>query len=150
MIDVVPFKPEHMIDIEKADIDADILMFIGKMDSRAEFYAKAGPAITMIQNDTVLAIGGVIQFWQGVGETWMMVSPQGRLKALSLYKHMDGFLDTCFKDYGFHRIQASIVYDHKEAHKCIMRLGFVPEGMMVHYGPHKENYVRYARFQVRT
>ncbi|MBE3144556.1 MAG: hypothetical protein IMZ61_11625 [Planctomycetes bacterium] len=145
MIRVVPFKPEHMQRIEKEDIDAKVLMFIGDIDSRAELYAKTGPAITMLLDTVVLAIGGVIQFWPGVGEAWMMVSPLGRKSGLSLYRCMGDFLDKCFKEYGFHRIQASILYDHKEAHKCVMRLGFVPEGMMVHYGPNKENFVRYVR-----
>jgi hypothetical protein len=144
MISVESFKPEHMISIEKNDIDADVLTFLGDLDYRAELYAKMGPAITMLQDDKVLAIGGAIRLWPGVGEVWMMVAPEGRKKNLSLYKCMSGFLDTCFEN-GFHRIQTSILFGHNEAHKCIMRLGFIPEGMMVHYGPNKENYVRYVR-----
>ena len=147
MIEVIPFKPEHMIDIEKADIDSKILMFINDIDSRAEYYAKTGPAITVMRENKVLAIGGVIKFWPGVGEAWMMIAPEGRKGGLFLYRYMEGFLETCFKEYGFHRIQASIVQDHKEAHRCIQRLGFIPEGMMVHYGPNKENFVRYTRIQ---
>jgi hypothetical protein len=147
MIEAVNFKPEHMVNIEKADIDADIVSFLGDVDSRAETYAQEGPAITLLDGDIVLAIGGVIQFWPRVGEAWMMVSPPGRIKKLFLYKHMDSFVQLCFDQYGFHRIQASVLYHHKEAHKCIMRLNFIPEGMMVHYGVNKENYVRYVRLR---
>jgi RimJ/RimL family protein N-acetyltransferase len=150
MIELVPFKPEHMANIKKEDIDAKILVFINDLDQRAEYYAQAGPCFTMLLDGAVMAIGGVIQFWQGSGEAWMMVSPEGRRKGLSLYKHMSLFLDTCFNKYGFHRIQACIVNEHKEAHKCAFRLGFIPEGMMIHYGPNKENYVRYVRFPVRS
>lgn len=146
MIEAIPFQPEHMVNIEKKDVDSDILVFIGDIDKRAEIYAQAGPTITLMEGETVLAIGGVIQFWTGVGEAWMMVSPPGRLKGLSLFKHMDSFLKKCFIEYRFHRVQASIIYSHKEAHKCVMRLGFIPEGMMVRYGPNMENYVRYVRF----
>jgi L-amino acid N-acyltransferase YncA len=145
MIELVKFKPEHMALIEKADLDAKVLMLVGDLDHRAEQYAKQGPAVTMLLNGAILAVGGVIQFWPGVGEAWMMVAPEGRKKGLRLYCYMKAFLDLCFKEYGFHRIQASVLYDHAEAHKCVMRLGFVPEGMMVHYGPNKENFVRYAR-----
>jgi len=146
MIEIVPFKPEHMTSIEKADIDAEILAFLGSLDKRAEQYAAEGPATTMLMDGVVLAVGGVIQFWPGVGEAWMMVAPEGRKKGLSLYKYMDQFLQKCFREYSFHRIQASVLVGHQEAHKCIMRLGFIPEGMMIHYGPNKENYVRYVRF----
>lgn len=75
----------------------------------------------------------------------MMVSPEGRLKRIALYKTMNIFVQDCFDKYGFHRVQTSILTGHKEAHKCIMRMGFIPEGMMVHYGPRKENYIRYVK-----
>jgi hypothetical protein len=146
MIEVIPFKPEHMADIEKKDVDSNIMMFLDDLDARAETYAKSGPSVTIMENGKVLVIGGVIQFWPGVGEAWMMVSPEGRKKGLTLFRHMEGFLKYCFAEHRFHRIQASIVTTHKEAHKCVMRLGFIPEGMMVRYGPNMENYMRYARF----
>ncbi len=146
MIEVIPFKPEHMVNIEKKDVDTNILAFIGEIDSRAEMYAKSGPTVTIMDGETILVIGGVIQFWPGVGEAWMMVSPEGRKQKLTLFKHMNGFLKYCFTECRFHRIQASILQSHKEAHKTVMRLGFIPEGMMVHYGPNMENYIRFVRF----
>lgn len=145
MIRIEDFKPEHLINIEKKDIDADVLEFIGDIDSRAIQYANAGPAITLFDEEIILAAGGCIFFWKGVGEVWMMISPQGRLKRVALYKAMNDFVNDCFIKYGFHRIQTSILTKHNEAHKCIMRMGFMPEGMMAHYGPRKENYIRYVK-----
>ena len=147
MISVVTFKPEHMADIEKADIDSGVLEFIGDIDSRAVAYANSGPAITMLKKNTVLALGGIVQFWPGVGEAWMMVSPEGRKRGLALYRVMERFLNMGFDQYGFHRIQASVVNGYMEAHKVVLRLGFIPEGMMVQYGPNKENYVRYVKLR---
>jgi RimJ/RimL family protein N-acetyltransferase len=145
MIRVEKFKPEHMVNIEKKDPDSSLLELMGDIDTRAETYANSGPALTLFDDDTLLAVGGVIMFWQGVGEVWMMVSPEGRKKGLALFKCMSDFLNTCFNEYGFHRIQTSVLVSFQEAHKCIMRLGFIPEGMMAHYGPNKENYIRYVR-----
>ncbi|MFH1230993.1 MAG: GNAT family protein [Planctomycetota bacterium] len=147
MINIIPFKPEHMADIEKKDINSGVLEFIGDIDSRAVIYANSGPAITMLKRNTLLAIGGVLQFWTGVGEAWMMVSPEGRKSGLALYRVMERFLNMGFEKYGFHRIQASVVNGYTEAHKVVLRLGFIPEGMMVQYGPNKENYVRYVRLK---
>ncbi len=140
----VSFKPEHMVNIEKVDMDSRVLEFIGDIDSRAEHYAQSGPAITMLSGNVVLAIGGVIKYWQGVGEGWMMVSPAGRKKVFSLYKNVNNFLQSC-ADNGYHRIQTCVLAGHRDAHKLVMRLGFIPEGMMVNYGPNKENYIRYVR-----
>lgn len=147
MIKVVEFKPEHLVNIEKDGIDGEVVNFLGEIDKRAADYAQAGPAITLLDGDTILAIGGVIMCWKGVGEAWMMVSPEGRLKKVALYKTMEGFVNTCFEKYGMHRIQTSILCLYPEAHKCILRLGFIPEGMMVHYGPRKENYMRYVKLR---
>lgn len=151
MIKTVSFKPEHMVNIEKADMDSKALEFIGDIDSRAEYYAQSGPAITMLEPsgdtataDFVLAIGGVIKYWEGVGEGWMMVSPEGRKKVFSLYKTVDSFLQAC-ADNGYHRIQTCVLVGYKDAHRLVMKLGFIPEGMMVNYGPNKENYIRYVR-----
>jgi len=146
MTDILDFKPEHMIGIEKDDPDTNILLFCGDLDKKAEYYAKAGPAITLMDEDKLLALGGVIKFWPGVGEAWMLVSPDGRNKWISVYRYMSAFLMSCFVKHGFHRIQASILDSNMIAHKCAFKLGFIPEGMMVHYGPRKENFVRYVRF----
>jgi len=145
MIELANFKPEHLVNIKKEDLDARIITFLGNIDMRAEEYAKAGPAVSILDGETILSIGGVINFWPGVGEVWQMLSPEGRLKGLIVYRYMSDFVQRCFNEYGYHRIQASILYDHKEAHKSILRLGFIPEGMMVYYGPSKENYIRYAK-----
>ena len=146
MIKTVLFESEHMAKIDKADVDSDILEFVGDITDRAEIYAKSGPAITILENDTVLAIGGVLQYWKGVGEAWMMVSPEGRKKGLYLFKIMGRFLNDCFQNKLFHRIQASIVIGNTQAHKTIYRLGFVPECIMMSYGPNQEDFVRYVRF----
>lgn len=145
MIDTVDYKPEHMAKVKIAEDEKDVLLFLDNLDSRAEAYAKCGRAITLMKDGEVMAIGGVIQFWTGSGELWMMVSPEGRLHKVALYKAMSGFIDRCISEYGFHRVQAVVVEGHHQSHNCMMRLGFIPEGMMVHYGPGRENFVRYVR-----
>jgi len=144
-MEVVPFAPEHMMKIDKSDVNGEVLTFIGDLDQRAGIYACAGPAVTVIDNDIVLAIGGVLKFWQGVGEAWLQVSPAGRLQKMAIYKEMKSLLDRAFDEQGFHRIQAAVLDGHIEAHRTCLRLGFIPEGMMVNFGPNKENFIRYCR-----
>lgn len=146
MIELVDFKPEHVENIKKDDLDTNIFSFIGSLDQRAIGYAAGGPAITLIDGDEVLATGGILKFWQGVGEAWLMVSPKGRTNMMSLYKYMESFMTLCGTKWGFHRVQASIYEKHNIAHKCAFRLGFIPEGSMVCYGPNKEMFIRYVRF----
>ncbi len=145
MIELVDFNLEHVENIKKDDLDSNIFSFIGDLSKIAIGYAAGGPAITLIDGDEVLACGGVLKFWRGVGEAWLMVSPRGRTQVISLYRYMESFLALCGTKWGFHRVQASVYEKHDIAHRCAFRLGFIPEGMMIAHGPNKENFVRYVR-----
>lgn len=142
MIKTEAFKPEHLVNIKREDIDSQMLDIMGDLDGRAFWYAKSGPAVTMLEDEVILCVGGIVWFWSGVGEAWLLVSPEGRKRKVALLKVVRAFLDNRTE---FHRIQASIMYGNARAHKTAMLLGFIPEGMMVRYGPNKENYVRYVR-----
>ncbi|MDD5348430.1 MAG: hypothetical protein PHT59_07445 [Candidatus Omnitrophica bacterium] len=145
-MELIQFRPEHLIGIEKKDADSHVMMMLGDLDQRAEEYAKLGPAVTLIEDGRILAVWGVAALWKGVGEFWMLISPEGRGKWKALYEHSNGFLVTCKEKYGFHRIQAAVLQGNNRAHRCAIRFGFIPEGMMINYGPNKEHFVRYARF----
>ena len=148
MTDIIDFIPEHAAMLKRSNNDPDpssSSMFMGKTDS-ALIYAQLGKAVTFVEDGKVLGIGGVVKVWNGVGEVWIRISDEGRKKELSAFKAMKEFLDDCFT-HGYHRIETSIVVGHEAAHRCILRLGFTPEGMRMYYGPNKENFVCYARFQ---
>jgi RimJ/RimL family protein N-acetyltransferase len=146
MIDVIDFKPEHAAMLKRSTYDPDPSsesMFMGKTDC-VLVYAKLGRTITVMDGDIVLGIGGVVKIWNGVGEVWCRISDEGRMKQVAAFKAMKEFLDDCFKN-GYHRIQTCITEEHSVAHRCILRLGFIPEGMKIHYGPNKEHFVSYVR-----
>ena len=151
MIKTIPFEPEHLINIEKNDIDSETVDFIGNIEERAKAYFVSGPGLTVVDEcdpaigDTILATGGLCFYWQGVGELWMLISPKGRKHGAVIYKAMSEFIQSCFDVYGCHRVQTSVMCNNSIAHKSTLRLGFIPEGMMVAYGPRKENYIRYVK-----
>jgi len=152
----VDFDPKHMNLIETAadDPDVEMLDFMQTIDERALEYSKAGPCRTLLEESghhaiapTILAVGGVVYLWEGVGELWLMVSPSGRKCKKALWKFMSDFCEDCMGQYKFHRIQASVVVGHRDSHRTMLHLGFIPEGMMAHYGPNRENYIRYVRLR---
>uniref|UniRef100_A0A6M3IVR1 N-acetyltransferase domain-containing protein n=1 Tax=viral metagenome TaxID=1070528 RepID=A0A6M3IVR1_9ZZZZ len=144
MIRIEPLDPKHIDMIEKTDMDSLLAVSIEERAYRR--YATNGPAVTIFDDDVILALGGVVKFWNGVGEAWTMISPAGRRKKKYVFKYMLYFLNQCLSVEGFHRIQAKAIFGNKKSHGFIMKLGFIPEGTLINYGPNKENFISYVRF----
>ncbi len=147
-MEILAFKPQDLLDIERPeDWEGGALIAPDQMKVRAEMYATAGPALTCRENGKIVNCGGVVQFWKGVGEAWLVVSKEAQEHPKAVFESSKILLETCFLQHGFHRVHACIIQHHPTAHKMIIRLGFVPEGIMVYYGPNKENFWRYVRFK---
>jgi len=143
------FRPDHLraIQIDPDNPDPTVESLLGRLDARAEQYAKAGPAWTMFDGSRVVACGGVITIYPGSGEAWLLLE-RGFSRPLSLTRYLCEALDLCFGHFAFHRIQATVMTDNRPAHRLIQRLGFIPEGSMLYYGAGKEHFIRYARFNI--
>jgi RimJ/RimL family protein N-acetyltransferase len=148
---LVDFEPKHLQQIRRDPDDADPTLdaLFSNLDARAERYATRGPAATILAEDnTVLAVGGIIELYPGSGEAWLLLSAEGRKRSpLSIVRNVAGFLDRNLET-RFRRIQALVAFDNRQAHRLIMRLGFVPEGAMPYYGPNGEHFIRYVRFSL--
>lgn len=96
--------------------------------------------------DRLIAVGGIIQLWNGVGMAWAIVDkniPSECVKKTAiLFKK---WFHKMAEHYGFHRIQADVKSDNFEkGHKFVKFLGFKHEGKMTAYGSDKEDHDRYA------
>jgi len=104
----------------------------------------SGPAFTLFKDGKIVAIGGVARLWNGVGEAWT-IPANGMAHPLLFHRTIKRMIETIEKAEGFHRIQAVVMKSHLKAHKWIKKLGFEDEGKMTSYGPHGEDFIRYAR-----
>lgn len=138
MLNVIPFKKEHVLDIKTR--------FAFSHEGKLSLAQNEGcPAYTVMEDDEVIAIGGVSLMWQGVGEAWMVVSEKGYSKPLSVAKYSLYLFNHIQEFHKFHRIQASVAVIDETANRFVNWLGFEIEGIMPKYGLDKSDYFRYAR-----
>jgi hypothetical protein len=137
---LVPFRPEHLAQIRLTERDMKLMVGINPLPM-----LQAGPAFTLLNEKSVIAIGGIAMLWRGVGEAWAIPSTEVEKHPLAFHRVIKKMIDIIQQNKNLHRVQASINEDHEKSHKWVKALGFKREGKMNGYGPNGENFIRYAR-----
>ena len=138
MLNIVPFKKEHIEEIETKYHFPD--------SSKMAFTSEtAMVAYTGLMNNGIFAIGGVYQLWQGVAEAFFIMSAKAYDKPFTAAKYSRAMLDHIQEENQFNRLQASVNCNDEEAVRFINWLGFENEGIMKKYGLDGSDYYRYAR-----
>lgn len=138
MPNIVPFKKEHL----------DRINLVFEMsDAGKKSLASYDDVIgyTGMEDDTVLATGGVHRMWDGVGEAWLLVGKEGYEKPRTVARYTDLIFQHIQEEYDLFRIQASVSALDIVANRYARWLGFEKEGIMRKYGPDGSDYIRYAR-----
>ena len=105
-------------------------------------------SFTCIFEGEIVAVGGVIVFWEGVGEVWLIMTKQARKKgifgliALSTIKKK---VDNLIIENNLWRAQADVRADFPEAIKMVEAFGFEYEGTKRKYTPDGCNMKMYAK-----
>lgn len=94
-------------------------------------------AITIVDRGLV-ACGGVQPLWPGVGNAWMYVAPEARVK--SLVEMVISYLSQA----DFHRIQCIVQKDFSKGRRFVRWLGFHREAVLRKYTSDKKDVVLYA------
>lgn len=102
-----------------------------------------GPAFTGLYRDQVIAIAGVIPFWEGVGEAWAMFSPEAYKHAFFIHRGVIKVLGQIVAKSGLRRVQAMVQKDFAVGNRWIKALGFQFEGEMPEYF-NRKTFNRYA------
>ena len=135
-----PFKQEHLdqinLDYELSDETKKTFICNGELSG-----------ITLFDDKTILGFGGVHLLWRGVGESWIMLSTEGRKKPLTVAKYTFNLFDDIMARNSLERIQASVASDDPKAISFAKWLGFEVEGLMRKYGPDGNDYYRLARIR---
>ena len=142
MPELIPFEMKHMEHIDHRHWEEKLMPYT---DSTVitEMFTKMGPSWTLIIAGKVVACAGVAILWKGVGEAWLITSPHINEYAMCFYRTLKRRLQEIVKTHHLHRVQADVEAGFEESHKMMLHLGFEQESVMEHYGPNKENFVRY-------
>ena len=106
---------------------------------------KDGLSITGIVDGVIVGCGGIRKLWDGVGECWLILSPDVDRYAVSAYICIrDGF-EKLMAENNFIRLQAYGRMDFPKAHTLFKHLGFKAEGIARKYTPDSVDAILYAR-----
>lgn len=138
MPNITPFKKEHLDKIN--------LLFEFSQSAKNNYqHEELVIGYTGIEDDTILACGGVHKMWDGVGEAWLLVSKEGYEKPKTVGKYTQYIFQHILEEHGLFRIQASVSAIDSRANRYAEWLGFEKEGIMKKYAPDGSDYIRYAR-----
>ena len=143
-IEIRDYKPEDYIRIQRREFDDKVFSFLPNPEISAHNLAK-GPAFTGLFEGEIIACGGVLPFWKGMGEAWLVTSPLVEKFKLSLAKSVHDKLEEIIKKMKLERVQTLVDGEHITGQKFIERLGFInetPNGMRKYLGG--RTYYRYA------
>ena len=81
--------------------------------------------------------------WEGVAEAWLNLTVLGRQHPMIVHCLVWKVLKEQIRERRLHRVSADVLREHTIARAWIERLGFHPEGLMLHAGPNGSDLVRY-------
>lgn len=108
------------------------------------FLDKSERKVTLVKNGQILACFGMVKFWKGSAEFWACTSKLVEKYPVFFHRQCVNLVNDAFENSGLSRIQATVQKDHARAIRWIVKLGFVPEGLMRKYYPTGEDAIRFA------
>jgi len=104
------------------------------------------PSLTLRGDDgTIIACGGVVVLWRGVGEAWGLTTKLVESYRILYYKTTKTMIESVAQSFNLHRVQATIPVGHEHAARFIMRMGFTREGLMKKFGPDGHDFIMFGR-----
>lgn len=145
MIKLIPFKAEHIEQMNLRDYEKDSMANYGDAFKNFKQMEKPGLSFTLIHKEKIIGCAGVAMIWKGVGEGWMMVSPLIYKYPITVYKLTKKHLEEIIIKHNMHRIQIICHEFFSAAHRWAKHLGFERESLLKQYGVDKSNFIRYVR-----
>jgi hypothetical protein len=132
MIEIRRYRPEDYMKINRRKFD--LLTFLNFPDPEAiSKNLGKGPAFTAIANGEIIACGGIVPFWKGVGEGWVVTSELLNLYRLTFAKTVWRLFYRLIKEMNLDRVQTTIDAENVISQAWVERMGFEYEGPMRKY-----------------
>jgi len=142
VIEIRAYREDDYMKIQRRHFDALTLMNFPKPELVAKRFTK-GIAYTIEVPEGLVASGGVIPLWKGVGEAWVVTSELVETYPILFAKTVWEKLYEIINANGIERVQTTIHKDHIISQRWAERMGFENEGLMRKYLG-GEDYYRYA------
>lgn len=141
--EIRPYVPEDYAKIRNGGEDPQSLAGMGE-EALSRTYALQGPAYSLWVDGNLVACGGIVVLWPGMGEAWCLVSERVKFHPLIFHKSAMKMIDEMAKERKLVRVQANVQKDFKTGNSWIQAIGFKPEGDMPMFF-NGLTFTRYAR-----
>lgn len=105
-------------------------------------------SFTCTFDNEIVAVGGIVDYWQGVGEAWLIMTKQSKkhdIFGIIAFSAIEKKLNELIVEHNLRRVEAGVRTDSKKAIRLIEALGFQKEGVKVRHTPDKCDMIMYAR-----
>jgi hypothetical protein len=145
--EIRPFKAEDLLQIVGDGIKEKNVQLYGKqnLEELAQQTEDDNMSMTGIVHGKIAGCGGIRELWPGVGEVWMMLSPEVNNYPLRTGQIIINGMRALIEDNDFVRLQGWARIDFDKAHTVFRHLGFKAEGIAEKYTPDGCNCILYAR-----
>jgi hypothetical protein len=103
-----------------------------------------GPNTAFLIDDQVIAAGGFQLCHAGVGDPWLVMTPEGKQHVRPLYRAIVAWLLEQLEVWQIHRLQSAVHRDNLKAMALLWHLGFHCESTLQQFGPDRTDYYLYA------
>jgi hypothetical protein len=139
----IAFQPAHAASLSLRPGAVQALAGMPPLGELARAYHAAGPAWTVLDGDAVMACGGVVRFWPGVGECWCWAGAGVDLAPVAFARLALRVVESLGREHGFHRLQVHAHADDVRANRFATHLGFTLEGRCPGFGPTQSGQATY-------
>lgn len=140
-----------MIELRDATEDDLKLCSEHSLDEATKTYRQllhvSGWAKTGICDGEIIGVGGVIVYWLGVGEAWIVLHENANKHKVQTFKAIQRMVNQAVLELNLRRIQAVCAMANLRGCDMIRALDFEWEGRMVKYLPNGQDAFLFARIK---
>ena len=129
MIEVRQYVPDDYITVNRRYFDSLTIMHFPNPRSVANNLAR-GPAFTGLADGEIIACGGILPLWKGVGEAWVVSSELVSLYPITFAKVIWRKMKAIIEELELERVQTTVDAEHKVSQRWLERMNFKNEGVM--------------------
>jgi len=143
MIEIVPFKMEHLEDFKLKEECPDLIANLQYTEEAAD-----REAFSLKKGGDYICFAGVNYLRPGVGEVWIVAGYLVHTCKYDFFKAIHSLIEKyLFQGRELHRVQMGVLTSFKKACKFAEKLGFEREGIMKQYCNDHLDYYLYARIK---
>jgi hypothetical protein len=135
------YVPEDAVIVSKKAIEQGLADYGIDL---AEAASRAGTAWTIESDGKPIACAGIVMWWKGVGEAWMIASPEAVKHKISFIKALKAGLEIIIKTYEMHRVESKVRVGFESAIRINEILGFKQDAVLKKFTPDGQDVILFS------